>query len=116
MPAATAAAPCTTASSWWRAAPSAACASASTIARLAKINAYTDQQVADLAARGKSFGQWRLLTEMPLWFFKYYVMRKQFIHGFYGFTTSLNAAFGRYLRIAKLIEWQRDQARKQQKP
>jgi len=32
------------------------------------------------------------------------------------FTTSLNAAFGRYLRIAKLIEWQRDQARKQKKP
>jgi glycosyltransferase involved in cell wall biosynthesis len=83
--------------------------------QLAKINAYTDQQVADLAARGKSFGQWRLLTEMPLWFFKYYVLRKQFIHGFYGFTTSLNAAFGRYLRIAKLIEHQRDQARKQRK-
>ena len=84
--------------------------------QVAKINAYTDRQVADLAARGKSFGQWRLLTEMPVWFFKYYVMRKQFIHGFYGFTTSLNAAFGRYLRIAKLIEWQRDQARKQKKP
>jgi glycosyltransferase involved in cell wall biosynthesis len=84
--------------------------------QLAKINAYTDRQVADLAARGKRLGQWRLLTEMPLSFFKYYVLRKQFIHGFYGFTTALNAAFGRYLRVAKLIEWQRDQARKQKKP
>ncbi len=84
--------------------------------QVAKINAYTDRQVADLAARGKSIGQWRLLVEMPAAFFKYYVLRKQFIHGFYGFTTSLNAAFGRYLRIAKLIEWQRDQARKQKKP
>ena len=53
---------------------------------------------------------------MPASFFKYYILRRQFIHGFYGFTTSLNAAFGRYLRVAKLIEWQRDQARQQKKP
>jgi glycosyltransferase involved in cell wall biosynthesis len=83
--------------------------------QLAKINSYTDAQVADLVARGKTIGQWRLLVEMPLWFFKYYVMRRQFIHGFYGFTTSVGAAYGRFLRVAKLIEAQREQARKQRK-
>jgi len=82
---------------------------------LAKINSYTDAQVADLIARGKTIGQWRLLIEMPVWFFKYYVMRRQFIHGFYGFTTSVGASYGRFLRVAKLIEWQREQARKQRK-
>jgi glycosyltransferase involved in cell wall biosynthesis len=80
--------------------------------QLAKINSYTDKQVADLAARGKTLSAWRLLFEMPAAFFKYYVLRRQFIHGFYGFTTSITAAFGRYLRVAKLIEWQRDEARR----
>jgi glycosyltransferase involved in cell wall biosynthesis len=83
--------------------------------QVAKINAYTDAQVADLVARGKTLGQWRLLVEMPVWFFKYYVVRRQFLHGFYGFAISVGAAYGRFLRVAKLIEWQRANARKQPK-
>jgi glycosyltransferase involved in cell wall biosynthesis len=84
--------------------------------QLAKINAYTDKQVADLAARGKRLSSWRLVFEMPASFFKYYILRREFLHGFYGFTTALNAAFGRYLRVAKLIEWQRNEALRQKKP
>ena len=116
-------APCTTASSWSRAAPSVACASASTIAHRARWRTSWPRSTPTPTSRSptwwraaRAIGQWRLLVEMPLWFFKYYVMRRQFIHGFYGFTTSVGAAFGRFLRVAKLIEAQREQARKQRKP
>ena len=105
------------------AARSGVCASASTIARRGRCRTTSPRSIPTPMPRSPTWwraarriGQWRLLVEMPLWFFKYYVMRRQFIHGFYGFTTSVGAAYGRFLRVAKLIEWQREQARKQRKP
>jgi glycosyltransferase involved in cell wall biosynthesis len=72
--------------------------------QVAKLNFYTDMQAADLVARGKRMGKWRLPLEMPLAFLRYYVFRRQFLNGFYGLTIATNAAFGRYLRVAKAIE------------
>lgn len=72
--------------------------------QIAKLNAYADQQVADLAARGKSIPAWRLLLEFPAAFFKAYILRRHFVRGFYGFITAMNFAFFRWLRVAKDYE------------
>ncbi len=69
-----------------------------------KLNAYADQQVADLALRGKSIPVWRVFFEFPAAFFKAYVLRRHFIRGTYGFITAMNFAFFRWLRVAKDYE------------
>ena len=72
--------------------------------QISKLNAYTDQQVLDLAARGKSFSSMRLFVEFPAAFLKAYVFRRHFLRGRYGFITAMNFAFYRWLRVAKDAE------------
>ncbi len=72
--------------------------------QLAKLNDYTSQQVKDLALRGKHVPTWRLFVEFPASFFKAYVMRRHAMRGIYGFMTSMNYAFYRWLRVAKDVE------------
>ncbi len=72
--------------------------------QIAKLNAYSDQQVDDLEARAKSIGIWRIFTEFPLAFLKAYIVRRHFVRGIYGFITAMNFAFYRWLRIAKYYE------------
>ncbi|WP_284178026.1 glycosyltransferase family 2 protein [Rhabdaerophilum sp. SD176] len=72
--------------------------------QIAKLNAYADQQVADLAQRGKRIPDWRIFTEFPLAFFKAYLIRRHFVRGIYGFITAMNFAFYRWLRVAKDYE------------
>ena len=80
--------------------------------QVAKLNAYTDLQVADLVARGRRLSRWRLVFEMPLWFLRYYILRRLFMYGSFGFSMAVNASFARYLRIAKAIELQNSRLRK----
>lgn len=72
--------------------------------QIAKLNAYTDQQVRDLANRGKHIGTWRLFVEFPAAFLKAYLLRRHFVRGRYGFITAVNHAFYRWLRVAKDFE------------
>lgn len=72
--------------------------------QIAKLNAYSDQQVADLAQRGKSVSVWRLFFEFPGAFIKAYFGRRHFVRGVYGFITAMNFAFFRWLRVAKDFE------------
>ncbi len=72
--------------------------------QLAKLNDYTSQQAADLAKRGDHVPTWRLFVEFPISFFKAYVMRRHAVRGVYGFMTSMNYAFYRWLRVAKDVE------------
>jgi glycosyltransferase involved in cell wall biosynthesis len=72
--------------------------------QIAKLNAYADQQVSDLAARGKSLPVWRLFVEFPAAFIKAYVFRRHCMRGVYGFITAMNFAFFRWLRVAKDYE------------
>lgn len=72
--------------------------------QIAKLNAYTDQQVHDLAARGKKVPLWRLFVEFPAAFVKAYLLRRHFVRGIYGFITAMNFAFYRWLRVAKDYE------------
>jgi len=69
-----------------------------------KLNAYADQQVADLAARGKSLAAIRIFTEFPLAFLKAYIGRRHALRGIYGVITAMNFAFFRWLRVAKDYE------------
>jgi glycosyltransferase involved in cell wall biosynthesis len=72
--------------------------------QIAKLNAYSDQQVADLAARGKSTSGARVFLEFPLAFLKAYFGRRHVVRGTYGFITAMNFAFFRWLRVAKDYE------------
>lgn len=72
--------------------------------QIAKLNAYSDQQVDDLEARAKSIAIWRIFTEFPLAFLKAYIVRRHFVRGIYGFITAMNFAFFRWLRVAKYYE------------
>lgn len=72
-----------------------------------KFNFYTSMQARDLLARGASVSSSRLLLEMPLAFVRYYFFRRYFLEGFYGFAIAMNAAYSRYLRLAKAIELRR---------
>jgi glycosyltransferase involved in cell wall biosynthesis len=72
--------------------------------QLAKLNDYTSQQASDLANRGDHVPTWRLFIEFPISFFKAYVMRRHAVRGVYGFMTSMNYAFYRWLRVAKDVE------------
>lgn len=76
-------------------------------AQIDKLNAYTDDQVSDLEARGQSISSARMVLEFPLNFIKAYVLRRHALRGAYGFMTAMNFAFYRYLRAAKSIERKR---------
>jgi glycosyltransferase involved in cell wall biosynthesis len=75
--------------------------------QIAKLNAYSDMQAADLAARGVNLPTWRIFFEFPLAFLKAYVVRRHFARGVYGVMTAMNYAFSRHLRLAKHIERRR---------
>jgi glycosyltransferase involved in cell wall biosynthesis len=75
--------------------------------QIAKLNAYSDMQAADLAKRGVTLPAWRIFFEFPLSFLKAYVVRRHFVRGIYGFMTAMNYAFSRHLRLAKHIEKRR---------
>jgi glycosyltransferase involved in cell wall biosynthesis len=72
--------------------------------QLAKLNRYTDMQVEDLARRGRRIGAWRLPFEMPAAFLKAYLLRRHALRGVYGFSTAMNFAYVRHLRLAKHLE------------
>ncbi|GGK48174.1 glycosyltransferase family 2 protein [Salinarimonas ramus] len=79
--------------------------------QIAKLNAYSDRQADDLAARGKTIPAWRVFVEFPAAFLKAYVGRRHAVRGVYGFLTAMNYAIARHLRIAKHIERRRLAAR-----
>jgi glycosyltransferase involved in cell wall biosynthesis len=80
--------------------------------QLAKLNDYTTQQAEDLAQRGDRVPTWRLFVEFPASFFKAYIMRRHAVRGVYGFMTSMNYAFYRWLRVAKDVERRRVEKKK----
>jgi glycosyltransferase involved in cell wall biosynthesis len=82
--------------------------------QLEKLNRYTTQQALDLAKRGGHVPTWRLFVEFPAAFIKAYVFRRHALRGVYGFMTSMNFAFYRWLRVAKDVERRRLDARRKE--
>jgi hypothetical protein len=46
----------------------------------------------------------RLIVEFPVTFLKFYVLRRYFLGGIDGFTMAIVGAFGRFMRIAMMLE------------
>jgi hypothetical protein len=46
----------------------------------------------------------RLVFEFPISFLKFYFVRRYFLAGFDGLTQALISAFGRYVRVAMMLE------------
>lgn len=82
--------------------------------QIMKLNAYADQQVQDLEARGKHIPVWRIFVEFPAAFLKAYIIRRHALRGVYGFITAMNFAFYRFLRVAKDYERRRLALRKKE--
>lgn len=74
---------------------------------VAKAN-YVAQLAAD-TMKPRSTGELavRLVIEFPFTFLKFYVMRRYFLAGADGFIMAVISAFGRWLRIAKMLERKR---------
>lgn len=72
-----------------------------------KINRFTDDVQATVQKYGKKYSIGRLVGELPLQFIRYYVIRRFFIHGVWGFIAAVNIAYSRFLKIAKAIEKER---------
>ena len=71
---------------------------------LEKFNSYTDLQAQTMKRRSIWKLKLRLLTEFPLGFFKFYIMRRHITGGFEGFTRAIAGASFRHFRIAKMLE------------
>jgi glycosyltransferase involved in cell wall biosynthesis len=71
-----------------------------------KYNAYSDELVTTAIASGKRYSKLRLIFEFPVQFLRYYILRGQFLHGWWGFISAVTSAYFRFLKIAKYIEYQ----------
>jgi glycosyltransferase involved in cell wall biosynthesis len=69
-----------------------------------KLNSYSSVQAQNLAKRGLAYPNLRLLTELPVAFFKIYFLRGYVFRGRRGFIYTMNHAFVRFMRIAKYLE------------
>ena len=60
----------------------------------------------DAARANKPLGtlSWRLFMEMPIFFFKFYILRRYFLGGLKGFCYAMIYSFARFQRIAKMLE------------
>lgn len=71
-----------------------------------KYNLYSDEQVKAAIATGKKYPKIRLIFEFPAQFFRYYILRRQFLHGWWGLISAVTSAYFRFLKVAKYVEYQ----------
>lgn len=71
-----------------------------------KYNHYSDELVKTAIETGKSYSRLRLIVEFPMQFFRYYILKRQCLHGWWGFISAVTSAYFRFLKIAKYIEYQ----------
>lgn len=69
-----------------------------------KYTLLSSDQAADYAKTGRGISNFRLVTEFPLKFLKYYLIEGNFRNGWYGFAVSMVAAYRNFMRFAKARE------------
>ena len=74
--------------------------------QLSKIERLSDQVLQTAVAENKKYGQIRLATEFFRQFICYYIIKRNFLNGRWGFVSSVNHAYFRFLKIAKWFEYQ----------
>lgn len=77
-----------------------------------KLNNFTDQVVQTAISEHKKYSSLRLLTEFFRQFICYYIIKRNFLNGQWGFISSVNHAYFRFLKIAKWHEYQQIQKTK----
>ncbi len=71
---------------------------------IAKAN-YVAKLAADTQPTRSRFSLWlRVIFEFPMTFLKFYFLRRYFLGGVDGFTTAVLTAFGRFARVAMMLE------------
>lgn len=75
--------------------------------KVEKVNHYSTGLVEDKMARGQGFERLRMIVYPPWFFFRAYVLKRQFINGWAGFISSVVGAFYVFLKYAKLYEARR---------
>ncbi len=70
-----------------------------------KLNMYTDELLETAIQTNKKYSKFRLITEMPFQFFRYYILKRQFLNGWFGFINSVSLSYFRFLKIAKWVEY-----------
>jgi glycosyltransferase involved in cell wall biosynthesis len=71
---------------------------------IAKAN-YVAKLAADTQPTRSRFSLWlRVIFEFPITFLKFYFLRRYFLGGIDGFTTAVLTAFGRFARVAMMLE------------
>jgi len=70
-----------------------------------KYNSYSDELVKTAIATGKQYSKFRLVFEFPVQFLRYYILKRQCLHGWWGFISAVTSAYFRFLKIAKYIEY-----------
>ena len=73
---------------------------------ITKLNRFTDQVLITALEEGKKYSYFRLFTEFPRQFCRYYFIKRQFLNGRWGFAASMNLAYFRFMKIAKWFEYQ----------
>jgi glycosyltransferase involved in cell wall biosynthesis len=71
---------------------------------IGKMNSYTSAQARELLKKELAWPRLRLATELPVAFFKAYILRLYILRGWRGFVYAALYAFGRFIRIAKYLE------------
>lgn len=72
--------------------------------QISKLNHYTDDVIKTSEKKEKKYSFFRLATELPRQFIIYYIVKRYFLSGFWGFVISINNAHMRFTKIAKCIE------------
>ena len=68
-----------------------------------KINRYSTTAAIAMAKKGKRVGLFGVVGHCFWTFFRIYILRRGFLDGRYGFVLAVTAAFGSFLRYAKLM-------------
>jgi glycosyltransferase involved in cell wall biosynthesis len=80
--------------------------------RINKINRYSSSVALDKQEAGVRYSALKLLLVMPLAFFKFYLLKRNFLNGVRGFVMGVNVAFYAFAKEAKLHELEIISARK----
>jgi len=69
-----------------------------------KFNSYSDQQAEAARATGKIYPPWRMLLSINGNFLRYFILHRRFMCGWWGYISSVNMAYLRFLKFAKCYE------------
>jgi len=78
---------------------------------VAKINRYSTTAAIAMAEKGKRVGLFGVVGHSLWTFIRIYILRRGFLDGRYGFVLAVTAAFGSFLRYAKLMFINRSRGR-----